>query len=86
MPVLIEFAKPAVAVAAGIDGLVLLPDELESEVFVLLQFTVDGGELRGRVPGRWRRWRMLRQQGRSQFRFLPFSGRWPLNASGFGCF
>jgi len=44
-PVLLELAEPAIAVAAWIWGLMLLPDELRREVLVLLQLEVDCGQL-----------------------------------------
>src|SRR5205823_4940306 len=57
VPLAVQVAEPAVAVACCIGLLIFLPEQLQRQILVALQFLMDRGEIRWRVyaTARWSR-------------------------------
>ena len=57
VPLAVQVAEPAVAVASGICLLIFLPEQFQRQILVVLQFPMDSGEIRWRVyaPAGWSR-------------------------------
>src|ERR1019366_5123006 len=83
-PTPVQIAEPAVAVALGIALTPFLPDQLQRQILVGLEFLVDTGPVRLRMlaPDLWRG--PLRKQRLSDLSVIPAVWQWPLYASRLG--
>src|ERR1019366_6895607 len=83
-PLPVQIAEPAVAVAFRLTLPLFLPDQLQRQVLVGLEFMVDTGPVRLRMlaPDFWRR--SLRKQRLSDLPVIPAVWQWPLYASRLG--
>jgi hypothetical protein len=73
-PLAVQIAEPTVAVAAPVRLFVLLPDQLQGQVLVALEFSVDGGEIGRRMNAPAGRSGPLTEQQFLQLQSLVSSG------------